>query len=256
MKRLLLVCTLLLSLGCSPGDPVGPDGGFEMLMEETGVLTNCYLLYDRQSREAALIDVGGPIDTLLARIDEEQLDVRYLIATHGHSDHVVGLPAIRERFPDARLCMHEAAYRDLELIQQWIRDDFGVLSQADREAHPELAMLYDFDPADIDHPQIFIDDGDRLRLGDLTVRAIHAPGHSPGSVCFLAGDLLFCGDVLFRGAVGRVDLPNSSPADQENSVRRLLTELPESTRIYPGHGPATDIGSEKVPRHEQDASGI
>jgi glyoxylase-like metal-dependent hydrolase (beta-lactamase superfamily II) len=227
-----------------------------MLMEQTGVVTNCYLLYERRSREAALIDMGGPVETLLARIEADRLDVRYLIVTHGHPDHVVGLPALCERFPEARVCMHQAAYRDLELIQQWLRDDFGQLSEADFEKHPELAMLYEFDPADIGEPGLLLNDGDTLALGSLSIGAIHTPGHSPGSVCLLAGDMLFGGDVLFKGAVGRVDLPNSSPADQERSIRRLLTELPETTKVYPGHGQATDIGSEQglLPTPEQGAT--
>jgi len=246
MKGLLCVFMLAASLSCAPGPPeVSP--GFEMALEETGVVTNCYLLYDRGSREAALIDMGGPVDSLLARIEAEKLDVRYLIVTHGHPDHVVGLPALRERFPMARVCMHEAAFRDLELIQQWLRDDFAQLSEADLNEHPELGMLRDFDPADIGKPGTFVSDGDTLALGTLSIKAIHTPGHSPGSVCFLAGDMLFAGDVLFKGAVGRVDLPNSSPTDQEMSVRRLLTELPDTTKVFPGHGPATDIGSEKTP---------
>lgn len=244
MMRLMSTCCvagllIVFSLACAD------DPGFQMKPEVTGVLTNCYLVYDSLSREAALIDVGGPIDSLLDHIDERQLRVTYFLFTHGHPDHVVGLADIRQRFPEARICMHRADFEDLQLIQDWLIDDLGPATSADRAAHPELAMLIDFDAASFPEPDIFLRDNDTIELGDLTIRAIHTPGHSPGSICYHAGNMMFSGDVLFHRAVGRVDLPNSSADDQVSSVRRLLSQFPESTRVYPGHGEPTDIGSEK-----------
>jgi glyoxylase-like metal-dependent hydrolase (beta-lactamase superfamily II) len=224
--------------------------GFVMKQEVTGLATNCYLVYDPKSRDAALIDVGGPIDSLLAHIVEQQLKVRYLLVTHGHPDHLIGLADLRTRFPRARVGMHEAAHRDMQLVQDWLIEQVASATDEEVAEHPELAKLVAFDVASFQKPDFFTNDGDTLALGGLSIVAIHTPGHAPGSICYLAGDMLFSGDTLFDGAVGRVDLPNSSAEALVSSIRRLYGELPDSTRVYPGHGEPTDIGSEKAENTE------
>jgi glyoxylase-like metal-dependent hydrolase (beta-lactamase superfamily II) len=226
----------------------GPD--LIVKQEVTGLGTNCYLIFDSQSKDAALIDVGGPIEVLLTEITDQRLTVRYFFVTHGHPDHIAGLPDLWQRFPQAQLCMHEADFDDMELIQKWLIEEVGPVTPADIVENPEMARLLALDVDSFKEPDIFVGDTDVFKLGSLSIRALHSPGHSPGSVCYQAGDMLFSGDVLFHRAVGRVDLPNSSAEDQISSVRRLYSELPDSTEVYPGHGEPTDIGTEKYENTE------
>jgi len=106
--------------------------------------------------------------------------------------------------------------------------------------------LIDFDPYSFKEPDIYIEANQILKLGSLNIKAIYSPGHSPGSVCYFIENILFSGDVLFYRTVGRTDVQNSSREDQIKSVRRLYTLLSDKTKVYPGHGQFTDIGSEKV----------
>ncbi len=105
------------------------------------------------------------------------------------------------------------------------------------------AELLAFDVNSFKPPDIFVRDGDSFKLGNLSIQAIHSPGRSQGSVCYLAGYMLFSGDVLFHRSVGGVNLPSSSAEDLISSVRWLFSQLPDSTKVYPGHGETTDIGS-------------
>ncbi len=219
----------------------------ELIVEQvvTGPETNCYLVYGPGTRQAALVDVAGPIEPLLATIRSKDLDLRYFLFTHGHFDHVMGLPPLRDTFPGAAVCMHRldfdgmATQRDWALANldpeliEWIKND------------PEASKLFKFDASTFGVPDIFVTDGQELEFGKHEIKVLHSPGHSPGGVCYYVGGLLFSGDVLFRDSVGRVDVQNSSRDDQIRSVRRLYSELPESAPVYPGHGEATTIGREK-----------
>jgi len=215
--------------------------------QTTGLETNCYLLYDTGSREAAIIDVGGPIDELLAVIGEEDLHLKYFLLTHGHSDHLIGVPAIRGDFPDAQLCMHTDAYADLQTEREWAMANLGeeVLDEWVQQ-QPEFRKIVEFDVSTLGKPDVFLEDGDVLRLGDYPIRVLLCPGHARGSLCYHVDGLLFSGDVLFKGSVGRVDVQNSSRDDQIASVRRLYREFPDETIVYPGHGESTTIGDERT----------
>jgi hydroxyacylglutathione hydrolase len=194
---------IFLQIQCSP------PKDFMVLHQTTGSLgTNCYLLYDAASRESALIDVGGPVDSLVSTIAREHLKLKYVFATHGHRDHVEGVPAVKDKFPDALVCLTP-------------------------------------DPPLICKPDVTLGGNQIYRLGGLEIRTILSPGHTPGSVCFQVGDVLFSGDVLFHRSVGRTDLPGGSTEEIVKSVRRLYSLLPDETTVYPGHGPFTNIGSEK-----------
>jgi len=108
-----------------------------------------------------------------------------------------------------------------------------------------MSLIVEFDPETFGQPDIFVKDGQSFNLGEFEISAIHSPGHSPGSVCFHVGNYLFSGDVLFYRSVGRVDVLHGSVEDQVVSVRKLYSSFPDETRVYPGHGKFTDIGSEK-----------
>ena len=222
-------------------------GGHDLVVEHvvTGPGTNCYLLYDRISREAALIDVAGPIEPLLTTIRSKELTLRYFLFTHGHFDHLIGLPQIRASFPDARVCLHRLDFNDMPTQAEWVVENMDPEIVDWIRADPEASKLLEFDPATFGVPDVFVSEGMELKLGSYSIEVIHSPGHSPGSVCYHVGDLLFSGDVLFRDSVGRVDVQNSSRRDQIRSVLRLYDMLPEDTTVYPGHGESTTIGREK-----------
>jgi len=226
-------------ISCSPPDLL-------VQCQVTGSETNCYLLYDPATRDAAIIDVGGPIDELLAVVRSEDLRLRYFLLTHGHIDHLMGLPAIRGSFPGTLVCIHEDGYADLQTVAEWARETLGEEVLAEWRQDPELRKIVEFDVGSFREPDMFLEDGQVLELGRHTVRVLHCPGHSRGGLCYSIDNLLFSGDVLFRGSVGRVDLQNSSRDDQIASVRRLYKELPENTAVYPGHGEPTTIGDEKA----------
>jgi glyoxylase-like metal-dependent hydrolase (beta-lactamase superfamily II) len=209
------------------------------------VKNNCYLLFDRQSKEAALFDVGGPIDSLLSLLGKEHLTLRYIFVTHAHADHAVGIPAVKKLFPGAKVCVSKEEYEDAQLYLQW-REKLNPKEVEEMKSLPWAVALNDFDFDRKVHPDIFVKDGDTFLFGGDTLRAFLSPGHSRGSICYAIDTMLFSGDVLFYRTVGRTDLPGGGGWDKlVESVRRLYRIMSEKTIVYPGHGPATDIGSEK-----------
>ncbi|HEX7344102.1 MAG TPA: MBL fold metallo-hydrolase [bacterium] len=224
----------------------------------SGPYVNSYLIHDPASREAALIDIGGPIDSLLATIDQNKLKIKYVLFTHGHIDHVLGWPALRDRFPETKVGIHRLDYDDMQTQLDWILRNLPPEEIAEWKSDPEVEKMFHFDAAHFGNPDIFLEDNQIIKLGGAEIRAIHAPGHSRGSICFHTGNDLFSGDVLMYRDVGRADFQNSSKEDLVRSVRRLYSLLPDSTVVHPGHGRRTDIGSEKAenPKVNLDACSL
>jgi len=225
------------------------------------IKVNCYLLYDEKSRDAALFDAGGPVDKLLSEVNEKRLKVRYIFITHGHCDHVLGLPAARELFPEAKVCFSREEYEDMPSYERWEEklpaQEVAQMKKAlEPGGDPELAALLTLDYDRIGQPDIFAADGQVFKLGGLEIRAILAPGHSRGSLCYNTTGILISGDVLFAGQVGRTDLMDGGREAIVKSVRGLYALLPDETRVYPGHGPATDIGAEKKGNEEVSSTSI
>ncbi len=187
--------------------------------------SNCYLLWN-DAHEALVIDPGAEAERILERISGLALDVKAILLTHGHMDHVSALGPIYKAHP-APVGLHP-------LDAAWA---FGPANQ-----HPPYYYPVANPPA-IDRSYA---DGQVWTDAGLTYRILETPGHSPGGVCFYFEDegVLISGDTLFRGSVGRTDLPGSRHVDLLHSLERLK-RLPDDTRVYPGHGPATTIGSEK-----------
>lgn len=243
MKRKIfrfLIFIFFIQLSCTTTED------FKVIHQVTGPIeTNCYLIYGIKSKEAALIDPGGFIDTLITFLKDNELDLKYIFVTHGHIDHVFGIPDIKNQFPKAKMCMHKDEYRDLFTQKEWAIKNYGPSFLEELKSNPETAKFLDFDMKSIGEPDIYIEDNQSFRLGSIEIKTIHSPGHSPGSIMYNIGNILFSGDVLFYRTVGRTDTQNGSREDQIKSIRKLYKLLPDSTKVYPGHYQFTDIGSEK-----------
>lgn len=188
-----------------------------------------YLVVCPHTRETVIIDPAGEEYKLLALIKTEGFKVKYILNTHGHSDHVLGNPKLKEVL-NVPVCMHEA-------------DDRFFSDQEVREKSSKELGLPPPDPADIR-----LKDEDIVEIGTLMVKVIHTPGHTPGSVCYLVDGNLFCGDTLFVGAVGRTDLIGGSLETLLESLEKRLIVLPKETIVWPGHDygdtPTSTMGRE------------
>ncbi len=176
--------------------------------------TNCYLVEDEKSREVLIIDPGDEAPKILKVLRERKLKPLYIINTHGHPDHASGNLELKEKI-QIPILIHEFDASMLSFIGS---------PKADR----------------------FLKDGDQINLGGLTFKVLHTPGHTPGSISLYSEveKVLFSGDTLFAGGIGRIDLPYSSPKDMAPSLKKLLS-LPPETKVYPGHGGTTTIGEER-----------
>ncbi|MBZ2173965.1 MBL fold metallo-hydrolase [Schnuerera sp. xch1] len=186
---------------------------------------NCYLIYPENSTEGIVVDPGGDADDIIAKIKELKLNIKYIILTHGHGDHIAGVKEIKE-YTNAPLAIH--------------KDDEYLLKDGDANLSSTMVM------GSIEiSPDILLEDGDNITLGDLNAEVIHTPGHTPGGISLKIDDCLLTGDTLFAGSIGRTDFPKSSYDAIINSVKNRLMVFPDDTKVYPGHGPASTIKKEK-----------
>ncbi len=188
---------------------------------------NCYIIGDEKTMTGAIIDPGDDAEQILEAAQETGLNFKYILNTHAHIDHVCAVQKIKESLK-LPFYLHK---EDLVLLQNLPKQAamFGI--RVDKV--PEVDFFYG--------PEAVID------LGDLKARVRHAPGHSPGSVClcFESEQVVFGGDVLFNGSIGRTDLYGGDYETLINSIRTQLFTLADETLVYPGHGPVTSIGHEK-----------
>jgi hydroxyacylglutathione hydrolase len=198
-------------------------------MFEVGMLsTNCYVVNCRDTLQAAFIDPGfgnqSEVDEVIAFVRGNGLELKLIVNTHGHPDHSCGNAALKDTF-HVPICIHS--------------DDAFMLGKSGRET----ARYFGFDcvspPADI-----LLQDGGYIKLGDVTLKVLHTPGHSLGSISLIGETEVFTGDALFAGSIGRTDFPGSSDVEMQNSLRKLK-QLPDYFKVCPGHGPTTTIGEEK-----------
>ena len=187
---------------------------------------NTYVLACTVTREAAVVDAGFEPEAVIEVVRRQGLEVRLLLNTHAHYDHVAGM---RE-------------------VQEAVGGDYW-LHPADRpllDRLSEQGAAFGFPPARAPETVRDLADGQRIPIGGESVEVLHTPGHSPGGVCFLSGDSLWAGDTLFAGSIGRTDLPGGSFAELERSIHTRLFTLGDGVRVYPGHGAATTIGRERL----------
>lgn len=189
------------------------------------IQANCFLVADKATKKAIIIDPGGDAPVIVRRVNDLGLDVVAVIATHGHFDHVEGLAGVKEKI-SAPIMVHP---EDIPLIK-------GMRSQG---------ALFGISVAQAPPPDRLLNDGDEIPFGNLTAKILHTPGHSPGSVSVLVGNDIFVGDLLFAGSIGRTDLMGGDYDTLINSVVKRIFTLPAETVVHPGHGPDTKVGIEK-----------
>ncbi len=190
--------------------------------------TNAYLLADRATGTAVVVDPGAEGERIAAAAQARGWTIRHVWLTHAHFDHIGGLAALADALPAWPLvAMHPD---DLWL---WRLEGGAPLFGFRLDPGPE--------------PSVFLQHGQRLRVGDTEFEVRHAPGHTPGHVMFYAPteNLLLAGDVIFREGIGRTDLPQGDYETLLRSIRDQVLTLPDETRVLPGHGPATTVGHER-----------
>jgi len=187
---------------------------------------NCYLLADRATRQAVMIDPGEEPRLFLAELDTRGWALTGIWLTHGHLDHIMGVAAVKQA-TGVPIHLHPAD-RDLY------------------DALPRQGEWMGFDLAPPPPPDQSLSEGQRLQLGSHEFTVRHTPGHSPGSVSFVGAGLVLGGDVLFNGSIGRTDLPGGDFPTLMQSIQSVFLTLPDSTVVYSGHGPETTVGVERM----------
>jgi hydroxyacylglutathione hydrolase len=196
-------------------------------------MENTYVLSDDQSKECIIIDAGcfdqSEQSALSHYIDGNNLTIRQIINTHLHIDHACGNSFLFRTYG-----IKPQAHREDEFLLDHFSAQAAAFGIVNKEPACPLSN--------------YIVEGDRINFGNTSLRTIHVPGHSPGSLCFYdeASSSLFAGDVLFQGSIGRTDLPKGNYDQLISGITEKLFPLPENTTVYCGHGPTTTIGHEKV----------
>lgn len=186
---------------------------------------NCYIVHSEETKDGIVIDPGGDSDDIIKYIEENNINLKYIVLTHGHGDHIGGASDLKEHF-NIPVLIHE--------------DDVGILGNCNINLSNQMAMGC----VEI-KPDEELKDGDTIEFGDIKAEVIHTPGHTPGGICLKAGKYLFTGDTLFKGSVGRSDLYGGDGETLNNSIKTKLVGLSDDVIVCPGHGAATNMKYEK-----------
>ena len=192
-------------------------------------IVNTILLWDEDSKEALLIDPGDrkAVEEVRDRVEREGLKLKAIVNTHEHPDHTAANSWAKLEFPEAPLLMHPEAAKDLNF---WTESEIGQMAGAEYSPPPDGLL----------------NEGDELKLGDKTLKVLHTPGHSPGSIVLYSpeGKVAVVGDLIFKGSIGRYDLPKSSYQQLKNSILKVLKEVEHEAVLIPGHGETTTLKEE------------
>jgi len=184
---------------------------------------NCYLVYDPASKDACIIDPGGDASVIARKIKELSLFPRGIFLTHGHYDHIAANNELRKLF-NTKIYIH--------------KEDAEFLREASLNGSAFFGEDIKFPEADV-----MLEDNSVIKNGEIEFKIIHTPGHTPGGICIISGDYIFTGDTLFKGSVGRWDLPGGSEKLLKESLKKL-SKLPKTMKIFPGHGDESTIEEE------------
>jgi hydroxyacylglutathione hydrolase len=185
---------------------------------------NCYLVKCGPGGEGVIIDPGDEGDRIAAAVRAMGLEPEAILLTHGHIDHVNAAGALRRRLRSRVIChaSDRAMVENVEVLSLW-----GLQRE----------------PCKVDQE---VQDGDLIPVACSEFRVIHSPGHTRGSVCYMLDSTLFSGDVLFKGSIGRTDLPGGSDREMAETLKTRIAVLDPGVRVYPGHGPETTVAYEKT----------
>jgi hydroxyacylglutathione hydrolase len=189
------------------------------------IMANSFILGCEETYEAVVIDPGDEADRILLALAESSLRVRYIINTHGHLDHVGANKRLKE-ITGAPILIHPL---DAPMLNQVASSAAAWGIAADNSPPPDREL----------------EDGDEVKFGNITLKVIHTPGHTPGGISLSTDREVFVGDTLFAGSIGRTDFPGGSFQTIKQSIRQKLFTLNDDVKVYPGHGPATTIGEER-----------
>jgi glyoxylase-like metal-dependent hydrolase (beta-lactamase superfamily II) len=187
---------------------------------------NCFILADEKTKEAVVVDPGDDAQDILKVIKDKGLRVRYIVNTHAHFDHVGANKAVKDA-TGAELLLHEA--------------DAPVLA-----AVASQSRSFGMGPVSSPPPDRLLKHGDRIVAGEVSLKVLHTPGHTPGGISLLEQAIVFTGDALFAGSIGRTDFPGGDLRTLIRSIKTNLMTLPDDTKVFSGHGPASTIGDERA----------
>ncbi len=189
------------------------------------IQSNCYIIACERTREAAVIDPGGDADRILITLAKDRLRCIYIINTHGHFDHSADNKRLKE-VTGAQLLIHHAD-APMILHQSMNRGMWGI--HVDNSPPPDR----------------YLREGDIITFGDISLKVLNTPGHSPGGISLVTDKIVFVGDTLFAGSIGRTDFPGGDYEGLLRNVRKKIFTLGDDVVVYPGHGPKTTVGRER-----------
>ena len=192
------------------------------------IQTNCFIIWEEESKEGVVIDPGGNPHEIIKLIDDNQLDIKWVLLTHGHFDHTFYAKDIANH-SNCKIAMSKD---DLEILESslLISSDFDY----DISKHIQFT------------PDRFLLDGDVLEIGKSKIQVVYTPGHSPGCICFITEIGVFVGDTIFANSIGRTDFPGGNFEKIVNSIKTRILTMQDDIKLYPGHGPSTTVDRERT----------